>query len=651
MQKNLQKIHFNIVNSTFIEIVFRKLFKIAPCFIQGAVFYFSLFSTVYSNTLYANKTYFLKNDLSVSLTSSYGEFSIRDTTKYEFSRIEEKASKYYITRKLFGLFIQDNGRTRQDSIFSSQKATDKYKQFSNRTIRSISISTLSPFGTSVFDSSLKPSTRIEKTANKFHSKTLDLTIKNSLLVDVGEKVSPHLLVESEDLIRNLPYINDINIIISPSTSDTTYADILVFVKDKWTIGTEIKVNSSKSGSLELFDKNIAGTGVETSGQLYYDHNSNEYGHSLKVISRNPLGYGIITGAGIRKGLGYNSTNASIEKSFATIKANWAGGVEFNRNAEPYLLKLTDSLTTVSFRKWNGWLGFSFIVKSYSSSPAQLALSFSQVSTSYYQRPTASASNNYLFHNGNIYLTGVTLSSHQIYRDNHVYKYGSTEDIPNGFMLRTVFGLERYEYSSRPYLAVELSGAKSTDFGYFNSTFKTGGFYGEGSIEQGVIKFENSYFTQIFWHSNWFFRFFTDINYTKGFNRKLGEGEYLFLKGNSIVHRPSDVTGRERLNVKTQLVAFSPLFFYGFKFALFNFTDCIALNTSKGLFNREGFAFGIGGGIRIRNDNLVFQTFQIQLGYYPIFPKGQQFINYDIGNTSVGSLGDFRPKKPSVIDFD
>lgn len=651
MQKNLQKILFNHKIFTFIETVFIKLFKFAPCLIQGAVFYFSLFSSAYSTEPKVCNDYFYSNVLSANHTSSNFEFTNRDTSKFEFSRIEETASKYYITRKLFGLFIQDNKRTRRDSIFSSQRATDKYKKYSSRTIRSISISTLSPFGTSVFDSTLKPSTQIEKIANNIHIKTLNLTIKNSLLVEVGDNISPHLLVESEDLLRSLPYIYDVNIIISPSTIDTTFADILVVVKDKWTIGTEMKVNSSKNGSLEIFDKNIAGTGVETSGQLFYDYNSNEYGHGFRTISRNPLGYGIITGVGIRKGLGYNNTNASIEKSFATIKTNWAGGLEFNRNAEPYLLKLADSLTTVSYRKWNSWLGFSFTFNSFASSPSQLALSFSQVRTMFYKRPLVSANRNYLFHNGNIYLAGITLSSHQIFRDNHVYKYGSTEDIPNGFLLRTVFGFERFEYSRRPYFAVELSGAKTIDFGYFNSAIKTGGFYRDGIVEQGVLKIENSYFTQIFWHSNWFFRFFTDINYTIGLNRKSGEGEYLFLKGNSMVLKPLEVIGRERFNAKTQLVAFSPLYFYGFKFALFNFTDFIAINTSNGLFSREGLAFGIGGGVRIRNDNLVFQTFQIQFGYYPFFPKGQQFLNYDIGNTSIGTLGDFRPKKPSVITFD
>jgi hypothetical protein len=647
MQRNLPKILFSPKKTN----VLRSIFKVAPYLLKGAIFYFSFFTPLYANTI-ENKT--LNNSvkgLTVNTYVSNFELTTRDTSRYNFSRIEEKASKYYITRKLFGLFIQDNSKTRLDSILHSHKATDKYNHYNNKIIRSITISSLPPFGTSAFDSTLKPSTRIEKVANKLHINTLDLTIKNSLLQEVGEKVSPHLLVESEDLLRKLPYINDINIIISPSERDTTFVDLLVIVKDKWTIGSEIKFSNSKIGLLELFDKNIAGSGVELLGQMYYDYNSIEYGHGLKVISRNPLGYGIVSGFGIRKGLGYNNTNASIEKSFATIKSKWAGGVEFNRNAEPFFLKLTDSLTSVSYQKWNGWLGYSFTIKSFLTSPAQLAFTFSQVNTKYYQRPSASINSNYLFHNGNIYLLGATVANHIIYRNNHVYEYGTTEDIPNGFMVSTTGGFERYEYSNRPYFAMELSGARSTSFGYLNSTLKTGGFYNSGAIEQGVIKFENSYFTNIFWYSNWFFRFFANINFTKGINRKYGEGEYLYIKSMPTTPSPLVLSGRERLNLKTQLVAFSPLSIYGFKFALFNFTDCITINTSEGLFKRNGLVLGIGAGIRIRNDNLVFQTFQLQFGYYPILPKGEQLFNYDIGNTTVGSLGDFRPKKPSVIGFE
>ncbi len=73
----------------------------------------------------------------------------------------------------------------------------------------------------------------------------------------------------------------------------------------------------------------------------------------------------------------------------------------------------------------------------------------------------------------------------------------------------------------------------------------------------------------------------------------------------------------RTTVKLESVFYNTDKILGFRLAPFIFTDFSALKPTKASINKSDLYSAIGGGIRTRNENLVFGTVELK-GYY--FPR-------------------------------
>jgi len=70
-----------------------------------------------------------------------------------------------------------------------------------------------------------------------------------------------------------------------------------------------------------------------------------------------------------------------------------------------------------------------------------------------------------------------------------------------------------------------------------------------------------------------------------------------------------------------------------------------------IFDPGNFFTGLGLGVRIRNESLLFSTLQIRLAYYPREPNnGDQFdVDFHIRNPRL--FRNFRTAKPEVVRFE
>jgi hypothetical protein len=625
--------------------------------VTGAFFSFCHAQAISTSSLIVSKPFipfessYILQPPPINVDSIYLPRHKNDSISFKINLLEKSAEKYFVTRKLFGVIFSKSRRANEDKIIISEKATDKYLPFGNRTLRNISITRLAPFGPSVFDSVKNGISSLEKVGNILHIKTLEITIRNSLLVAKGDTLLPRYMAESEDFIRKLPYISDVAIVITP-INNTNEADIEVIVMDKWSIAGNISVTNSKQGNIEVFDNNIGGTGLGILGKLHYDYtNGNSYGRELELFSKNPLGYKANSTLKVRNGLGYDNTLLSVDKIFATTKTKWAGGFSFQHNSEPLYLQQTGIATSQSYRYADTWFGLSFNQKNISnlSTPVKYSITIAYKYKTFFNRPITQIDSNLTFQNRNLYLVGLSLSKHETYRDNFLYNFGTTEDVPSGFLAQLVGGYEFGEFENRPYVGTELSLGKALPLGYIQAKCKIGGYPNENNLSQGVFSLHLQYHTKKIYYSNWLFRMFFDGSFIKGINRTKGEGEYLYFQNTTLGSHLNYLYGKEKLNANIKVMAYSPLKVIGFKFAFYGFTDCLALKTSNSLFGSNSFALGFGMGVKIRNDNLVFNTFSLQLGYYPIVPLAREFTFYNTGSSN-GKLYDFRPQKPDLIEF-
>jgi len=75
------------------------------------------------------------------------------------------------------------------------------------------------------------------------------------------------------------------------------------------------------------------------------------------------------------------------------------------------------------------------------------------------------------------------------------------------------------------------------------------------------------------------------------------------------------TGQQRISLHEETFMFLKYKLFGFKFAPFVFGDAVLL-TKKDDFSKGNAYYGIGGGVRTRNENLVFGTIEIRAVYFP-----------------------------------
>jgi hemolysin activation/secretion protein len=90
--------------------------------------------------------------------------------------------------------------------------------------------------------------------------------------------------------------------------------------------------------------------------------------------------------------------------------------------------------------------------------------------------------------------------------------------------------------------------------------------------------------------------------------------------------------------------------YGFRFAFFGFADFSFLSgTNQTLENGNGLS-SIGLGVRIRNDNLVFKTFQLRFGYFPAYPDYSKITRLNISGEQLLSPNNFDSGPPLIIPY-
>jgi hypothetical protein len=101
----------------------------------------------------------------------------------------------------------------------------------------------------------------------------------------------------------------------------------------------------------------------------------------------------------------------------------------------------------------------------------------------------------------------------------------------------------------------------------------------------------------------------------------------------------------------QTQSYAPWDLIGFRFGpFFNFTLGILGDEKTGFENRKVYA-QIGLGVIIKNDYLVFNTFQLSISFYPVMPGGEPGVfKFNSYRTSEFGFGDFDIGKPATVLF-
>lgn len=575
-----------------------------------------------------------------------------------YDSVYHKLSRHNFTRLLYNLaFVEPRISDFPDSL-QVEKNDIPFNQYKGKIIRKIKIKTLNPFGCTIYDTASTAMTSVGKTLNAIHMNTRKHVIRKSLLIHTGEEIKPEVLADNERILRDLASIDDARIIVTPCEAGSDSVDVIVVVKDVWSIGFDIPIITTQKVQFRIYDANFLGL------------NDNLGLKFSAKTDRSPF-FRIDGGYYTYTNIGSSFIDASLDfsfsdngdqnlhilfnRSFITNYTRWAGGMALAMVRK--LLNLNDTLNVMTYYNdqniWNGWS----LTKVNPHAFTRLILSAGLNRRNFTSRPFVSIDSNRSIYNYLQVLSTISISKNMYYLTDYLSAFGKTENLPYGYLFQLTIGKEYTDFYQRFYSGVTISAG---DFfekaGYFQATVKFGSYIYDDALEDCVLKISSLYFTPLksFNKSRYKLRSFFSTDYRYGFNFRNNNKDYfntnIYLKISN--YKDQDIfKGTQSFSAKLSMVIYTPWYLYGFRFALSGqIMGGMTAALHEPLLNAR-LITGLGLGMIIKNDNLVFPNFLISGFFYPNTPGGispfqivltsslrDQIYDFNVGAPHVETLG-------------
>jgi hypothetical protein len=236
--------------------------------------------------------------------------------------------------------------------------------------------------------------------------------------------------------------------------------------------------------------------------------------------------------------------------------------------------------------------------------------------------------NLAFNNMQLALGSITFFRQDYYKTSHIYGFGATEDIPYGYKISLVGGWMEQYYMERMFAGIKADKYSITHRGYFCRFYlRAGGFYDNKTWQDAGVLVGASVYSRLYYMGGMHVRQYLSSNYTRLFRIVSGES----LRIDNAFGLPQFsyqyITGYQRFSVNSESTVYLRPKLLGFKFAPFVDLNFSALTPLEAEPYKADLYPGIGGGMRTRNENLVFGTIELKGMYFP--QKIEGFPGYRI----------------------
>ncbi|MBN1387529.1 MAG: hypothetical protein JW965_03735 [Bacteroidales bacterium] len=590
---------------------------------------------------------YFKNDTVIYIADSYmpQDTNLYNQTIVFYDSLKARAGRKNITKILYDLVVIPPARINNTRI--NERSINNFTDHSGKIIRHIFFRRLNAFGSTLSDPEASLQNEPGFFLNKTHIKTREYIINNYLLIEENDSLVPHKVAESERLLRQLPYIYDARIVIIPVSN--IEVDVMVITKDIYSLGFMGEIHGYNVGKVSIFDKNLLGFGHELLLEIPYNYrkyNSIGFGaaYTMKNISRTLIDVKLE----YKDAFNRRIAGIDISRKFLTAYTKYAGGITVN---ESFVLEDFDTLTVpepVEYNNFDLWFGRSYLID---DNLTRVVISGRYINNNVWNKPEITNDSYYEYQKYKLYLGSFSLVSERYYKSNLIYNYGRNEDIPYGGILELTYGKEFNEFDKRDYISVKSSfGSFVPGVGYLYGRGIVSTFLKDNQTEQGLLQMHFKYISDLYNLKSYRLRFFGDLDYSMGFYRY--DDEYLVIgEENGIRGFKNDsLFPDQRLYLNLEAVAFSKAFIYGFRFAFFGFADIVLFARDKMFYEYDNVVSGFGIGFRIRNENLIFNTFQVRFGIYPGAPPHSIMQYVDIDGEKLLNPPGFDPVAPGVEKF-
>lgn len=537
---------------------------------------------------------------------------------------EKKTLTQKVSRRVMKLVKQNPGDTIVD-----QKSESGFRQYQGKIIRRIIINHIG------FERNINDTTRyrvvntVTRVANSLHTDTKEQVIRNNLFFRTNRPLDPYKLADNERYLRDLPFILDARIAVKPVRGNRDMVDIIVYTRDVFSIGGSLSVRSKTSVQFRIYDANLSGWGQRAEYRSLVDiDRSPTVGHQF-LYSKNSIKGTFINGTvsytQLNTGASYGLENENalylkLDRPLVSPYTRWAGGLELSRNWSKNVYEIDPAIfRSYTYYVKDLWVGYNIGIKNKVENRNRHFVGIRTFGQSFGNVPIQRTGEDTLRYRNQQYVLGqFTFYNQNFYRTKYVYGFGRTEDVPYGTRLSLLFGQTKQMALVRPYAGIEVERSvfqKSGDFMQYS--LRAGGFKDNNKLQDVVMLASANLFSRLMLWKGLKIRQSVGASYTTILNRNLSLP--LRIDNSMGIERfKSDSTtwGTQRLSLHVETVVYIRPTLLGFNFAPFVFTDMAMVAPEREVLIKQKPYFGIGGGLRTRNENLIFGTIELRMFYFP-----------------------------------
>ena len=506
------------------------------------------------------------------------------------------------------------------------RSEEVFMPYEGKIIRDIIITHLG-FERSVTDTTKRIKTAVTRAANAIHSNSKEWLIRDNLFIRENKPVNPYKMADNERYLRDLDFILDARFYVIPLGHTEDSVDIIVITRDVFSIGGSFNPTSPTKTRFKVYDVNLVGAGqrVQFNG-LMENGRVPPFGYEL-LYRKNSIGGSFVTlTAGytqLNSGSSYGDEEEKayylkLDRPLVSPYTELAGGMEISRN---WSMNYYDAPDTI-FRQYaylvnDAWIGYNLGAHLNMHDRNRHFIAIRAFDQHFIRQPLQSfEGENPIYNNKTFVLGGLTFFKQNFYTARYIYGFGRTEDIPYGHNISLNFGWTRQLGLERPYLGVDASKSFVHKTGrFYNVSVRAGGFP-NGGLEDVAVLLSGAVTSKLVAYKKLLIRNTFSGSITNIYNPRtslpLDINNNLGLRG----FVADSLWGTKRLQLSGETVVFTPIKLLGFSIAPFTAFDAALLSRkNQGMFANKPYA-GVGGGLRTRNENLVFGTIEFRLMYYP-----------------------------------
>lgn len=550
-----------------------------------------------------------------------------------------RSRRYEWLRRAYRSVMESVHRDRVDSNEfwrrTPQVAEEVFKPYEGKIVRYITVVKLD-FDHQLLDTGTKVGSRISRLATDLHATTKDWVLYNHLFIKKGQSLNAYQVADNERFLRTLAFIQDARILpapVGPSGFESDSVDLVVVSKDVFSLGADIPFAEFQRIGLRGYDANFLGMGQRLQGTFIYDLNRRPTTGFDLSLSRSSIGGSFING-----GVGFTTINSGrsdgneeesagflrLEKPLISPSDRFAGGLELSINQSANVYRHADSLF-YDYRYniadvWGG-VNFSFGREEYRrdrNRRQRVFVAARYLQNHFTQLPTQVGNRlDPIYNDRQAVLASVTLFRLNYYRTNYFYGFGLTEDLPKGHKLTGTVGWYRWDRLERPYLGIDWLRYSSTPTGkYFQTFVRAGSFLGKGSPEDAGLLVGTTAYSRLYEPGLNKFRQRLSASFTMLYNPLVSTPLRVDNAYGIPGYGTDSVLGASRLSVWSESIMFIHRKFFGFKAAPFVFGGASVIAPGQELWKDAGLFTGVGAGLRVRNENLIFGTIEARFTWFP-----------------------------------